>query len=123
MLVTKNESVSLGSYDGFKTWLLIGESNSSSKEISIQMTEVEPQAMQFLHSHEEAQCYYIVRGTGLMIIEEKERPVVEGEAIFIPSNAIHGIKNVGSETLVYLTANRAFGIEKENSIWPIGPGK
>jgi quercetin dioxygenase-like cupin family protein len=123
MLVTNSEYVSYGSYDGFKTWLLIGESNSGSKEISIQMTEVEPQAMQFLHSHQEAQCYYVVRGKGLMIIDEEERPVVEGDAIFIPPNASHGIKNIGSEKLAYLTANRAFGVEKESSIWPAGRDK
>jgi quercetin dioxygenase-like cupin family protein len=123
MLVTRSESVSAGSYEGFKTWLLIGESNSGSKEISIQITEVEPQEMQFLHSHQEPQCYYVVRGTGLMIINEDERRVREGEAIFIPSNATHGIKNVGAETLVYLTANRAFGVEKERAIWPLGPDR
>jgi len=120
MLITKSESVWCGSYEGLKTWLLIGESNSGSKEISIQITEVEPQGMQFLHAHEEPQCYYVVRGTGLMIIDEEERGVRDGEAIFIPSNATHGIKNIGSERLVYLTANKAFGVEKERSIWPIG---
>lgn len=120
MLVTNSESVWCGTYDGFKTWLLIGESNSGSKDISIQITEVEPQGMQFLHAHEEPQCYYVVRGTGLMIIDEQERGVGEGEAIFIPSNATHGIKNIGSERLVYLTANRAFGVERERSIWPVG---
>jgi hypothetical protein len=57
MLVTKTDSVSFGSFKGFKTWLLIGESNSGSKDISIQITEVEPQSMQFLHSHQEPQCY------------------------------------------------------------------
>jgi quercetin dioxygenase-like cupin family protein len=123
MLITKNASVSSGSYEGFKTWLLIGESNSGSKEISIQITEVEPQEMQFLHSHEEPQCYYLVRGAGLMIIDEEERNVREGEAIFIPSNATHGIKNIGSGTLVYLTANRAFGVEKEKAIWPACPDR
>ena len=55
-----------------------------------------------------------------MIIDEEEKSVREGEAIFIPSNATHGIKNIGSETLVYLTANRPFGLEKERTIWPIG---
>jgi len=121
MLITRNESVSAGSYEGFKTWLLIGESNSGSKEISIQITEVEPQGMQFLHSHEESQCYYLVRGSGLMIIDQEERIVREGEAIFIPPNAIHGIKNIGTDKLVYLTANRAFGVEKEKAIWSANP--
>ena len=123
MLVTNCPSVQSGLYDGFKTSLLIGESNSGSKEISIQITEVEPQKMQFIHSHDEEQCYYIVCGTGLMFINSEERDVGNGDAIFIPSNASHGVKNIGPEKLVYLTANRAFGLEKERSIWPLASGK
>jgi mannose-6-phosphate isomerase-like protein (cupin superfamily) len=123
VLVTNSTSVQSGLYYGFKTSLLIGESNSGSKEISIQITEVEPQKMQFLHSHDEEQCYYIVRGTGLMFINSEEKNVGNGDAVFIPSNASHGIENIGSEKLVYLTANKAFGLEKERSIWPLASGK
>ena len=58
-----------------------------------------------------------------MYIDEEESRVGEGDAIFIPSNATHGIRNIGPEKLMYLTANRAFGVEKERSIWPIESGK
>jgi len=92
VLVTNCPAVQSGLYDGFKTSLLIGESNSGSKEISIQITEVEPQKMQFIHSHDEEQCYYIVCGTGLMFINSEEKNVSNGDAVFIPSNASHGIE-------------------------------
>jgi len=118
MLVTNKKTVPLGLYDGFQTELLIGETNSNSKEISIQITEVALGGMQFLHSHDEAQCYYIVCGTGLMLIDDEEQKVIEGDAVFIPSRASHGIKNIGPETLVYLTANQAFGVEREKTVWP-----
>ena len=58
MLIANNKNTAIGKYDEFSTNLLIGESNSGSKEISIQVTDVEPKGMQFLHSHEEEQCYY-----------------------------------------------------------------
>ncbi len=46
--------------------------------------------MQFLHSHEQEQCYYIISGTGLMIIDDQTKEVKEGDAVFIPSNSTHG---------------------------------
>jgi mannose-6-phosphate isomerase-like protein (cupin superfamily) len=119
MLVTNRESAPLGMYDGFRTSLLVGETNAHSREISIQITEVAPQKMQVLHSHVQEQCYYIVRGTGLMIIDAEERRVCEGDAVFIPSGASHGIGNIGPGDLVYLTANRSFGIGREKELWPL----
>jgi len=118
MLITNNENTNIGKYDGFSTNLLIGESNSGSKEISIQLTDVEPNGMQFLHSHEQEQCYFIISGFGKMFIDDQTQEVKKGDAIFIPSNSMHGIENVGQEVLTYLTANKAFGKEREAEIWP-----
>ena len=39
-------------------------------------------------------------------------------AVFIPSNSTHGIKNIGNNRLTYLTANQAFGKQKEEELWP-----
>lgn len=119
MLITNCANTRSGRYDGFATSLLIGEINSGSKEISIQITEVEPNEMQFLHSHEQEQCYYIIKGTGLMIIDDEEAMVHAGDAVFIPSGCTHGIKNSGETVLSYLTANRSFGNQKEIEIWPV----
>ena len=118
MLITNRKNTRLGKYDGFSTNLLIGEINSGSKEISIQITDIEPNGMQFLHSHEQEQCYYIISGTGLIIIDDQTKEVEEGDAVFIPSNSKHGIKNIGNNRLTYLTANQAFGKQRENELWP-----
>ncbi len=118
MLITNKKNTRLGKYDGFSTNLLMGEINSSSKEISIQLTDIEPNGMQFIHSHEQEQCYYIISGSGLIFIDDKSKEVKEGDAIFIPSNSEHGIKNTGNKTLTYLTANQPFGIQREKEIWP-----
>jgi mannose-6-phosphate isomerase-like protein (cupin superfamily) len=120
MLITNRKNTRFGKYDGFITNLLIGEINSGSREISMQITDVEPKEMQFLHSHTQEQCYYIIMGTGLMIIDDQTREVREGDAVFIPSNSKHGIKNIGNDMLTYLTANQAFGKLREREIWPQG---
>jgi mannose-6-phosphate isomerase-like protein (cupin superfamily) len=118
MLITNRKNSNFGKYDGFSTNLLIGEINSGSKEISIQITDVEPNGMQFLHSHLQEQCYYIISGSGLIIIDDMSKEVSEGDAVFIPSNSKHGIKNIGKTNLTYLTANQAFGQQREKEIWP-----
>lgn len=118
MVITSRNNTDRGVYEGFSTNLLLGESNTGSREISIQITDVEPEGMQFIHSHEEEQCYYIISGSGLIFINDEEQRVGPGDAIFIPSGSEHGIKNVGSEVLTYLTANKAFGKEREAQIWP-----
>ena len=118
MLITNRKNTRFGKYDGFSTNLLIGEINSGAKEVSIQITDVEPNGMQFLHSHEEEQCYYIIAGIGLMIIDDQTKELNEGDAVLIPSNSTHGIKNIGNNKLTYLTANRSFGKQREEEIWP-----
>ena len=118
MLITDRNNTRTGTYEGFSTNLLIGELNAGSKEISIQITDVEPGGMQFLHSHVQEQCYYIVSGKGLMIIDEESEKVKKGDAVFIPSGSTHGIKNTGKGKLTYITANKAFGRRREKKVWP-----
>ncbi len=57
-----------------------------------------------------------------MIIEDERREVGAGDAIHIPSNKKHGIRNTGGEILEYLTANApAFDESYESRLWPAGP--
>ncbi|MBT8338441.1 MAG: cupin domain-containing protein [Desulfatitalea sp.] len=121
MLVSNKKNSNKGNYAGLSTNLLIGELNSGSKEISIQTTDVQPKEMQPIHSHEEEQCYYIISGSGMMLIDEQRKEVKEGDAIFIPSNSKHGIINIAEQVLTYLTANKAFGKKREAEIWPDKP--
>jgi mannose-6-phosphate isomerase-like protein (cupin superfamily) len=74
--------------------------------------------MQFLHAHEQEQCYYITSGLGKIFIDDQIQNVKKGDAIFIPSNSTHGIENIGDDVLTYLTANKAFGKQRETEIWP-----
>lgn len=117
MLVTNCNNVKTGTYSKLKTALLIGECNSGSRDVSIQMTFVESGGEQELHKHPQSQCYYVIEGKGIMIIESENQQVNKGDSIYIPGNSIHGIINNGKEALTYLTANQAFGILKENEIW------
>lgn len=117
MIIRNKQNSPSGQYDGFFTCLFIGEETTGSKEISIQLTEVLPGKMQTLHKHSQTQCYYVVEGEGRMIIDTEEEDVSKGDTVFIPGDAVHGIINNGYKTLIYLTANQAFGVSKEKEIW------
>ncbi len=84
---------------------LISPENSSSKNLSIQISILPPEQEQPYHAHEPEQCYYILKGKGAILIEEEIKEVVEGDAIYIPSNQKHGIKNTGDTVLEYLSFN------------------
>ena len=48
------------------------------------------------------EIYYILEGTGEMEIDGEKSPVVPGDAIAIPPNAIHQITNTGDVVLRFL---------------------
>jgi mannose-6-phosphate isomerase-like protein (cupin superfamily) len=98
--------------------MLISPQNSSTMNLSIQISTIPKGSEQPIHAHDPEQCYYIIKGTGLMIIEDETREVTSGDAIYIPSNKKHGIKNIGNMDLEYLTANSpAFTKDYEDSLW------
>lgn len=64
-----------------------------------------------LHRHEQAEIYYILDGEGDVYIDGVVTRVQAGSAVFIPSNARHGIGNVGGSGLrfFYVFPTAAFG--------------
>ncbi len=49
------------------SWMLISPQNSSTQNISLQISEIPVGSKQPIHNHEPEQCYYIIKGKGLMI--------------------------------------------------------
>jgi mannose-6-phosphate isomerase-like protein (cupin superfamily) len=120
----KGNSKNTGQLPILSSWMLISPQNSSAQGISVQISEIPISSEQPVHNHDPEQCYYIIKGKGLMIIEHETREVSAGDAVYIPSNKKHGIKNIGDEVLEYLTANSpVFTREYENALWPADPGR
>lgn len=121
-IFNKSNSRNTGKLEILTSHMLISPQNSSTKNLSIQISTIPRGSEQPIHAHDPEQCYYIIKGTGLMIIEDETRGVRSGDAIYIPSNKNHGIKNIGDEVLEYLTANSpVFTIEYEEHLWPSDP--
>ena len=121
-IFNKTNSRNTGKLEILTSYMLISPQSSSAKNLSIQVSSVPINSEQPIHTHEPEQCYFIIKGKGLMIIEDETREVSSGDAIYIPSNKNHGIKNIGEEVLEYLTANTpSFTEDYENRLWPSHP--
>jgi mannose-6-phosphate isomerase-like protein (cupin superfamily) len=121
-IFNKSNSRNTGKLEILTSHMLISPQNSSTRNLSIQISTIPKGSGQPIHAHDPEQCYYIIKGTGLMIIEDETREVKSGDAIYIPSNNKHGIKNIGDGALAYLTANSpAFTKDYEDSLWPSDP--
>ncbi|TAL34017.1 MAG: cupin domain-containing protein [Spirochaetes bacterium] len=123
-IFNKANSRDTGDLEILTSHMLIGSRNVGNAGISIQVSSIPVGSEQPLHRHAPEQCYYIIRGTGLMVIEEERETVNTGDAIYVPGDTMHGIKNTGSEVLEYLTANApAFDAQYEDRLWPGHPHK
>lgn len=121
-IFNKRNSQNTGKLEILTSHMLIGTQNSSTRNLSIQISTIPIGSEQPIHAHDPEQCYYIINGTGLMIIEDATSEVTSGDAIYIPSNKKHGIKNIGDIALEYLTANSpAFTKDYEKTFWPSDP--
>jgi quercetin dioxygenase-like cupin family protein len=121
-IFNKSNSRNTGKSEILTSHILISPQTSSTKKLSIQISTIPKGSEQPIHSHDPEQCYYIIKGTGLMIIDDETREVTAGDAIYIPSNKKHGIKNIGDIALEYLTANSpVFTKDYEDSLWPSDP--
>jgi quercetin dioxygenase-like cupin family protein len=121
-IFNRKNSYHTGTLPVLKSYMLIGRVNTSANSISMQVSEIPLNSEQPLHQHPPEQCYYIIKGKGLMIIEGNERIVEAGDAVYIPSNKAHGMKNIGKGVLEYVTANSpAFDADYEKNLWPCKP--
>jgi quercetin dioxygenase-like cupin family protein len=55
-----------------------------------------------LHSHKEAEIYYIPSGDGIVTVQGSAFNVEAGSMLYIPGNAVHGVKNLGSAELRWI---------------------
>lgn len=54
------------------------------------------------HNQEQEEVYFIVSGSGEVCLGEERRPLLAGQAAYIPPRVFHQLTNTGSEPLVML---------------------
>ncbi len=89
---------------------LISADRTPTNSLTMGVTDIEPGAPDelHLHRHEPAEVYYIVAGEGYVSIDGERHGVGPGDAVFVPSHALHAVANTGDETLRLLYV---FGVD------------
>lgn len=76
----------------FVRTLLTDEFDSSMKYVR-ELT-LEPGSSIGMHKHEnDEEIYYVISGSGIMIVDDEENPVKEGDIVLTKSGSIHGLRN------------------------------
>ncbi len=84
-------------------WLL-ARGDVADDKLAVTWVDVEPGGRQIPHNHPEVQVYVIVAGKGRMLVGDEQKEVGAGELVYVPSNLMHGIENIGEGTLSYVSA-------------------
>jgi quercetin dioxygenase-like cupin family protein len=89
---------------------LISRGLTPSASLTMGVARVAPGGSLRLHRHEQAEAYLVLAGTGVVTIDQTERPLREGVAVFIPGDALHGVRATGTTDLrfAYVFAADAF---------------
>ncbi len=79
------------------------ESRSLTLSYSMAHATLKPDEKSLPHKfHEASEVYYILKGKGLMHIDDETAEVSPGDTIYIPPRAVQWIENKGSDDLEFL---------------------
>jgi mannose-6-phosphate isomerase-like protein (cupin superfamily) len=79
------------------------ESQTLTLNYSMAHATVKPGEKSLPHKfHEASEVYYILKGKGLMHIDDETAEVSTGDTIYIPPRAVQWIENKGSDDLEFL---------------------
>ncbi|MCF8069870.1 MAG: cupin domain-containing protein [Desulfobacterales bacterium] len=59
--------------------------------------EVPPGAIMDIHHHHPQEIYYVIRGEAEVYLDNRWQSIKAGDAIYVPKNNLHGVKNSGEE--------------------------
>jgi methionyl-tRNA synthetase len=104
MFTSRKSTADKRERNGLVSHFLLGKGDVDGDAMAITWVDVNPGSRQELHHHPQVQVYVIVRGQGRMHVGGETQDVQVGDMAYIPSNAMHGIENTGSELLSYVSA-------------------
>lgn len=89
---------------------LFGGPASRTGQFTAGVADLDPGGWLGLHTHEQAEIYYVFQGEVLLQLDGVEHRMGAGSAVFIPGGARHGVRNLGSTSarLFYTLAADSF---------------
>ena len=90
---------------------LISSEITPTDSLTAGVAELGPEDQLKAHRHAQPEMYHVLAGEGVVRIEGTDYPVESGSTVFVPGNAIHGIRNAGRDVLrfFYVFAADSFG--------------
>ena len=81
-------------------WMsLFSAGQSPTGELTAGIAEIEPGDEFKTHRHPQSEIYFITAGSGVVCIDGTDHKANAGDALFVPGNAWHSVRNNGKETL------------------------
>lgn len=91
----------------------ISKKSDNISSLSMCLEELIPGSAIPVHKHlNEDEYFYVIAGTGIVIIDEKEFPFKPGTSVLVPKNTWHGFKNTGNEKIVFTFGYSPAGFEE-----------
>lgn len=102
---------------GTATWFtFFSADRTSTNTMTAGVMELEPGGVLLPHRHDQPEIYFLASGSGLVTVDGIEKHVAPGEAVFIPGDAEHGLKNTGSDLL------RVFYVFQQTALMRLSTG-
>ncbi|MHA4807373.1 cupin domain-containing protein [Flavitalea flava] len=80
--------------------------------ISICTEEILPGNGISIHKHlNEDEIFFFQKGSGIFLLEDEEIPIKGGATAFVPKGTWHGLKNTGTESMVFTFGYTPAGFE------------
>ena len=83
---------------------VLGGDGTRGRSLTAGVAEVEPGAPDrtFVHRHDPDELYFVLAGSGAVLVADQEFPVSAGSTVFVPGGAWHSARNTGDEVLQIL---------------------
>jgi len=89
--------------DGSQIRELMHPDVHGNRQQSLAEATLRPGQTTHTHRHGRAEeIYYVLQGTGLIMVDHEKQPVGRGDAVLIPPNSWHCITNTGRGDLIFL---------------------
>lgn len=87
---------------GLRWQFMVNQGETDSHGISTGFLQIDPGHELPLHHHEEQEIYLITTGQATLLEwDGQSRSLQQGDVVYIPGNAWHGIRNTGQGTLAF----------------------
>jgi len=70
--------------------------------LDARMVSVAPHACNERHRHAHESLFYVLKGTGVVLVGTQTVPISEGDTVFVPRWIFHQTQNTAAEPLVFL---------------------